>query len=201
MKFKSLMLAAVLALCATGAANAGTFWVGPSAGISVPTGDFGDAAKLGFNAGVTGTYMMDATWGVGADVAYHMWNAKDEINDALNILLGTTDAEAKFSAIQYTAHVLWTAPTQSSVKPYAKLGVGGYNVKTKITSSAGDADDSENKVGFNLGTGIMFMSSANMGFGVGAAYHMINTKDDATGATNTNVIIGSAKVVWGFGSK
>lgn len=199
MKIKALALAAIIALGAAGAANAGTFWVGPTGGVSIPTGDFGDAAKLGFNGGLTGTYMLDPTWGIGADVAYHMWNAKDEINDAVNALLGTTDAEVKFSAIQYTAHVAWIAPGESSVKPYAKLGVGGYNVKTAITSSIGDADDSSNKVGFNVGGGILFKTSPNMAFGLGAAYHMINTKDEDTGAENTNIITANAKLIWGFG--
>ncbi len=211
MKIKALAVAAIIALGAAGAANAGTFWVGPMGGVSVPTGDFGDVAKLGFNGGVTGTYMIDPMWGVGADLGYHMWNAKDEFNDALNqevidqvfdetgIVIPSPNAEVKFSALQYTAHVLWMAPGESKTKPWAKLGVGSYNIKTKVTSDIVDFDDSANKVGFNVGGGVSFATSSAMGVGVGVAYHMINTKDDATGATNTNIITANVGLMWGFG--
>jgi opacity protein-like surface antigen len=199
MKIKALAVAAVIALGAAGAANAGTFWVGPNGGLSIPSGDFGDAAKLGYNGGLSGTYMIDPMWGVGADFGYHAWDAKDEVNEGVDFLLGTTGSEVKFSAMQYTAHVMWVAPGESSVKPWGKLGVGSYSVKTAVETPLGDADDSESKVGFNIGGGAMFKAGTNMGIGLGATYHMINTKDEDTGATNTNLITTNVALLWSFG--
>src|SRR5262249_18429453 len=97
----AVALTAVMASSA-GAASSNNMMFGITGGAAVPTGDFSDAASTGFNFGGTGTLMLNQSWGVGADVAYHMWNGSDDLNAGTQALLGDPSAEWKFSAIQGT---------------------------------------------------------------------------------------------------
>src|SRR5688572_7319666 len=83
MRFKAALLSLALTAVAAGAVNAGPVWFGVMGGAAVPTGDFSDAASTGFDFGGTATWMVNDMWGVGADVAYHMWNGSDDYNEAL----------------------------------------------------------------------------------------------------------------------
>src|SRR5262245_17265112 len=189
MKFKSAILAvALVAGSAVGASANGTFCFGPMAGASLPMGDYGDAASTGWNAGGTCSYNMTSGWGVGADLGYHSWSGSDELNQAAELAFGT-GSEIKWTAIQITPNVSYHFPTAGSVKPYAKFGVGMYDVKAKLSSPSGDSDASKSKMGFNFGGGMDFSSHGNMTWGVDTAYHIISASDDF-GTDINNVTFG-----------
>src|SRR5688572_32351680 len=130
MKFKSVVLCAALLTFGVGAANASSNWLGVNGGAGVPTGDYGDAASTGFQFGVTGTHMMNDQWGIGGDIGYHMWNASDDANAAAELAFGP-GSEFKWNALQATAHVMVAVPSQGTVSPYLKGGMGIYNVGLK----------------------------------------------------------------------
>lgn len=191
MKFKSVVLSAALLMFGVGAANASATWLGVNGGAGVPSGDFGDVAATGWQFGATGTRMVNDQWGFGGDVNYHMWNASDDLANTFG-----PGEELKMSALQATAHVMMAFPTQSTVSPYAKVGLGVYNVGSKFESPAGDTDNSESNFGFNFGGGMNFATSGNMRWGVNAAYHVVNTDSN----TDVNIMTFGVNVLWGVGN-
>jgi opacity protein-like surface antigen len=200
MRLKAALLAVILTLGVAGAATAGPVWFGLMGGAAVPTGDFSDQAGTGFDFGGTGTWMVNDMWGVGADVAYHMWNGSDDYNAYLEDPAGGdfgVGSEAKFNALQATAHAAVMIPSGSMVKPWLKAGLGMYTLGGKIEGGTTEVDfDSESKFGFNAGAGLNWAASSNMSLGIGAAYHQIMTKDEDTGAENTNLFTVNLSVLW-----
>lgn len=196
MKLKSVVLSAALLVFSVGAANASSTWLGVNAGAGVPTGDYGDAAAMGWQFGVTGTRMVNDQWGFGGDVVYHMWNGSDDANAAAELAFGP-GSEFKWSAVQATAHVTMNIPTQGGVNPYLQGGLGLYNVGLKLESPSGDADDSESKFGFNVGAGMNFASSGNMKWGVSGVYHVVPMEDLGS---DVNFASFGVNVLWGVGN-
>ena len=195
MKSKLAVLCAALLTLSVGSANAASTWIGLNGGAGVPTGDYGDAASTGFHFGGTATFMMNSQWGMGADLGYHMWNGSDDANAAAELLFGS-GSEFKWSALQATAHVMLNIPTQGNVAPYLRGGFGLYNVGLKLDSPSGDADDTESKVGFNLGAGMNFLTSSTMKWGINGQYHLVPTDLDS----DVNFLTLGVNVLWGVGS-
>jgi len=180
MKFKVAILAAgLVAMSAVGASasSSGTFCIGPTAGMSLPTGNYGDAASTGWHGGVTCDYNMNNGWGFGADLAYHSWSGSDALNAAAEAAFGT-GSKIDWTAIQLTPQASYHFRTNSSVKPYAMAGVGLYDLKSKLTSPSGNTDASKSKVGFNFGGGMDFATHGSTTWGLDTAYHIISTSSD-----------------------
>ena len=198
MKFKAMILSVALLAFGVGAANAGSNWVGFSGGAGIPTGDYGDAAATGWHLGVTGTHMVNDQWGFGADLGYHAWGGSPDLNAAAETLFGP-GSEFSFSAIQASGHAVMNFPTQSNVKPYAKVGLGLYNIAEKLTSPSGDDNTSKSKFGLNFGGGMDFAGSGNMRWGLNGAYHLVPAKDDF-GADISFFSLG-VNMMWGMSQK
>lgn len=166
---KTAVLSIACLTFAAGVSRAETNWVGIEGGLAVPTGDFGDAVDMGFDVGASGTWMFAPTWGVGVDVAYYMWNGKD--------LPPGVDFTA--NAIQATGHFKFMIPSESTIKPWLKGGLGMYNISGKLEGAGPvfDFDESEANFGFNIGGGINLQASPTMSYGIGAAYHSVAEGD------------------------
>ena len=191
---KTAVLSIACLTFAAAMAQAETNYVGLNGGLSMPTGDFGDAASMGFNFGATGTWMFTPAVGVGVDLGYHMWNGSDDLNDGLSALAtlaeGTpTDVEAKFSAIQAGGHLMYMFPSSGNLHPWLKGGLGIYNFKFKTESDnpTYEGDDSESDMGINVGGGVNMGTAGAMSYGLGAAYHSIFTEGDATNVFTINL--------------
>lgn len=195
MKFKAAVLGVALMAATVSAAHAGSNWIGFSGGAGIPTGDYGDAAATGWHLGATGTHMVNDTWGIGADLAYHAWGGSDDLNAAMEAAFGP-GSEISWSAIQADVHGTMMFPTQSNVKPYAQVGLGLYNVSAKLSSPSGDDDTSKSKLGFNLGGGMNFSNTGNMRWGVGAGYHIIPAEDDL--GSDVNFFSVGVNMLWGL---
>jgi len=186
---------ALALLLPTPDARAQGFQFGPEVAISVPTGDAGDVAELGFDVGLTGTYMVSPVVGIGGDFAYHSWAGSDDLNEATDLLLSAlvgfpvTGSEWSWSALQMTLHMKLVAPTNGPVAPWFKGGLGLYNVKAKLEVLGESEAESESKLGFNVGAGIDFGTASTTTFGIAAAYHHIPTEDDF-GANFTAFTVG-----------
>jgi hypothetical protein len=153
--------------------TSGNWTIGIQGGGSLPTSDYGKVAKTGYNIGGEADYWMNSTWGLGADVAYHANGGSDDANAAA-VLADGVGSEVKWSTIQYGAHATYLIPMQgSNMSPFLQGGVSAYNVKAKISGGTTTEDNSVNKVGFNIGTGVDFHATPAVNFGVGATYHFI----------------------------
>jgi len=180
MKFKVAILAAgliAMSACGASAGSSGTFCIGPTGGVSLPMGDYGDAASTGWHAGGTCDYNMNNGWGFGTDLAYHSWSGSDALNAAAEAAFGT-GSKISWSAIQITPHATYHFQTHSNVKPYGMVGVGLYDLKSKLTSPSGNDDASKSKMGFNFGGGMDFATHGTSTWGVDTAYHIISASND-----------------------
>ena len=198
MKFKAMVLGVALSALSVGAANAGSNWIGLAGGAGIPTGDYGDAASPGWHFGVTGTHMMNDQWGIGGDLGYHAWSGSEDINDAMEAAFGP-GSELTWNAIQANVHAVMMFPTQTNMKPYAKAGLGIYNVTAKLETPAGDDDTSESKLGFNFGGGMNFMSEGTRRWGIGAAYHIVPAEEDL--GSDVNFFSLGINMMWGMSQK
>lgn len=181
MKLMKVMLLAAVVLTSASAAQAeGTMTFGLGGGVTLPMGDFGDAAKLGFNGGVYGDYWLKPNYAFGVDITGNMLSAKDDILDAIKVFY--PNADVKYTLISFGVHGKWApAMENSSVSPWITYGVAMYNFKSKI-EDAGPAtgEDSDSKVGFNGGGGLDFSGNASMKPGVDVKYHYVMTDNKAT---------------------
>ena len=195
MKSKAAILAiSLLVLGAGGASAQGSFSLGVDAGASLPSGTYGDFANTGWHAGGCGTYMLNSQWGIGADINYHHWSG----SDALNATLPSGDTFS-WSTIQATPNVQFHIPTQTSIKPYAVVGVGLYDIRGKLSSSSGSTSDSKSKMGFNFGGGMDMVSSSSMSWGVDTAYHIVSAQNDV--GTDVNNFTFGLHMKWGMSGK
>ena len=121
---------------------------GVSAGISLPTGDFGDFAASGYSVnGLVGFSVPTVPVGFRAEVGYNAWDGKDNV-------------DATFSTLSGTANILVKVP-MTAARPYLIGGVGAYRTKQEGTFRVGgvllnNVDVSETKFGFNIGGGLEF---------------------------------------------
>jgi hypothetical protein len=194
MKFKSAVLGVALLAFGAGAANAGSWWMGGNAGLGFPTGNYGDAAATGWNLGLTATNMVNDQWGIGADLGYHSWGASDALKTSLEATMGA-GSDFTWTAMQATGHAMYRFPTNSNVKPYAKVGMGLYNIGGKLTSPLGDVSSSNGELGFNFGAGMHFASKGNSMWGVNGTYHVIHVSN--TYASDVDAFSLGVDMLWG----
>lgn len=141
--------------------------VGVSAGISLPTGDFGKAYKSGYNVnGLVGFSMPLSPIGFRGEVGYNSWDGKSAtIGD------GTTA-----SVLSGTANIVLQVPMMVVAKPYVIGGIG-YNWMKFDGGALGT--DKENKMGWNVGGGVKF-GLGTLNTMLEARYITINTDDGST---------------------
>ncbi len=196
MKIRSLVLAlSVLALVASPCLAGAPVWLGAQLGFTVPTGDYKDEASLGFLAGLTGTYMLTDIFGVGGDIALHTPGVSDDFEEAQAALAGST-VDVSFRAIQITPHAKLVIPVEGAMKPYAKVGLGLYNLGSKVEGGSLDVDQSRTKFGFNLGIGMQSLLTSVVAWSGELAYHSVNTDGGST-----NLFTLAAGIHFGMGSR
>jgi opacity protein-like surface antigen len=140
MKRFGLVLLAVMALVvAARPASAQSIRWGLGAGLLMPMGNYADADKMGYTAGLGGTYYLPGGVGIRADVSYGTSSEKSGVADhTTKIMGGMASVVYAFGA--------------AGPKPYVMGGLGLSNVKF----SAGGTDQSETKVSFGFGAGVAF---------------------------------------------
>ena len=147
---------------------------GIAGGMSMPTGDFGDVAKSGYN--VSGLLQFQQpTWPVAIRVEgqFQDFSGKGDLEDA----------SAK--SIGGLANVLYYFPTKSTVRPYVTGGLGFFHLKTDAGDACSDelgedvCSSSDNKFGYDLGAGLEFQLSGMSTF-IEANWQSIQTEGSAT---------------------
>lgn len=134
--------------------------IGLAGGVSMPTGELGDAFKMGYNvAGSIGFSPAAVPFGVRAEVAYQSFDADANVDFTLSTLYGTLNG------------VFNIGSGATGMAPYLIAGAGVYNF-------GGDVD-SETDFGINGGGGIRFALSGFTTF-LEARYHHVFSEDEAT---------------------
>ena len=172
----ALVLVSLVAASAAQAQTArASFFLG--GGATIPTGDFGDAFKTGWN-GLGGVNFMipGVPFGIRVDGMYSQ-NKLD---------VSGSDVKAKIFGGNADAVFAFGAPG-SMVKPYVLAGIGMANVKF----DTGSGSSSDTKFAFNGGAGVNFMMSSVTIF-VEGRYFTISTS-----GSNTNYIPLSVGVKFG----
>ena len=167
----ALALSSLAFLPVTASAQSSTNPVrfGATAGATLPVGDFGDVADVGFHLGALADFRFAGSpVGMRIDGQWHR-NAISDFDANSDIIFGA--ASLTFEP---------TAPG-SSVVPYALGGIGVYHVKLGGDALAGVASSelTETKAGFNVGGGFKFKLSGFDTF-VEARFHTVGTSDSRT---------------------
>jgi len=139
------------------------------AGISAPTGDFGDAMNTGFGLGVSLGYGLSHDVVLAWGVAYHRFD-EEFVDGHVAITPVTMSVDYGFSS-------------RSKVRPWISGGLGLYHVNEETTEFNNGLgvlvtdSFSENDFGLNFGGGIATPISPRTSFGAGLKYHHIVGND------------------------
>jgi opacity protein-like surface antigen len=140
MKRFGLVLLAVMALVvAARPASAQSIRWGLGAGLLMPMGDYADADKMGYTAGLGGTYNLPSGVGIRADISYGTSSEKDGASAHSTKIMGG------MASVVY-------AFGSAGPKPYLLGGIGLSNVKIDVSGTSA----SETKVSFGFGAGLAF---------------------------------------------
>jgi opacity protein-like surface antigen len=152
----TLVAAAAAPVAAQNVADMRPMRFGVQGGVSMPTGDFGDLANMGFIVGgLLDVKPASMPVGFRFNVDYQRWGVDSEI------------ADGNFSSMSGTGAVMFTVPTTGGISPYLLGGVGMY----RFDCSGDDLEcEAENEFGFNLGGGLNF-GLGTLDTGVEVRYH------------------------------
>lgn len=143
----ALALAAIMAVGTSAADRKGMFGVGVGGGVGIPTGDFKDASKLGWRAGLAFGYFATNDIAIGAEGTFGQHKAK-------TLPASITDSKAQL--IEFGAWARYFFKMQNEkISPFAKLGLGATSEKEKVTPDS-LSSKSETLMGGNIGAGAMF---------------------------------------------
>jgi opacity protein-like surface antigen len=166
-----------------GAASSGRpFKLGGALGATVPLGDFGDGADLGFHLGGLIEYKPSAIpVNLRGEITYHRNGLKsDYFSDEEPIF---DDVDGSFSMLNFVGNALFPfGDPASTARPYAIGGLGLYRMKASAEFGGVDISDTQTKFGINVGGGFTFNLSGFETF-VEARFHSVFTEVD-----NTNFI-------------
>ena len=158
----ALSLAAALSTSALQAQSKLTF--GAGAGLTLPMGDFGDAAKLGWHGLALVGYSPSASpVGFRGEFFYGQNN--------------TDGIDGSFKLAGAMASVTYDFPSKSSIRPYVLGGIGMVNAKVEID---GFGSDSETKLAAAGGGGIKFRAGSNANFFVEGRFVNVFTSGSST---------------------
>jgi hypothetical protein len=162
MKRMAFAASMILALGIAGQAQAQSVRFGVAGGLTMPTGDFNTAAKLGWHGIGQVGYGLPSGVGIRADFLYGQNN--------LDGVSGKTKLAGGLGNITYD----FKSP---GVTPYIIGGVGVFNVKVEV----GNASVDETKFAFGGGAGLKFKAGSGSHFFVEGRYVSVQTSGSSTG--------------------
>jgi len=149
------------------------FKLGGQLGASVPMGDFGDGADLGFHLGGLIEYKpASLPMSLRGELTYHRNGLKD---DFFGSDFGSIDGN--FSQIDFVGNaVMPFGDAASTARPYVIGGLGLYRLKASAEYEGIDISDTQTKVGLNFGAGLTFNLSGFETF-VETRFHSVFAED------------------------
>jgi opacity protein-like surface antigen len=178
----ALLIAATAHAQGTSGSSERPFKLGGSLGATIPLGDFGDDADLGFHLGGLVEYKPQAVpVNLRGEITYHRNGLKDDFFTGQNPAFGNVDGNNSIIAFVGNA-VIPFGDAASTARPYAIGGLGIYRLKFSGEFDGLDISESATKFGINVGGGFSFNLSGFETF-VEARFHSVFTE-----ASNTNFL-------------
>ncbi len=148
---------------------------GIGGGLAIPTGDFGDFAKTGFD-GIALVSIVPASIPVGFQIDGNFGRFSDD-----------TPLDQKVQLIYGTGNIVYNFQTAegSKFRPYLIGGGGVYNIDFK-GDDVPTGIDSETKFGINAGAGFNF-SAGNAGLFIEGRFHTVFTEGSNTSFIPINI--------------
>lgn len=148
------------------------FKLGGALGATLPLGDFGDGADLGFHFGGLIEYKpaaLPAT--LRGEINYHRLGMKEGVFDEVG------EVDGNWSMINFIGNALFPfGDPASTARPYAIAGLGIYRLKASGDIAGFDISDTQTKFGLNVGGGFTFNLSGFETF-IEARYHSVFTDE------------------------
>ena len=162
---------------AASASSGRPFKLGGALGATVPLGDFGDGADLGFHLGGLIEYKPQSVpVNLRGEITYHRNGLKSDYFSDDDPIFNNIDGD--FSMWNFVGNVLFPfGDAASTARPYAIAGLGLYYLKASAEFGGVDISDSETKFGLNLGGGFTFNLSGFETF-VEARFHSVFADDN-----------------------
>ena len=211
---KTAWIALLLSIIVASSASAGGGALGVNGGMAKGAGDFADATRVGFQAGVFGEYAIHERFAIGVGVDYLKMNASDDYETALGKELGvgfvgSLDGvpvftpmivdDASFTILPVTVYGKWMPAMQGSVAPYVQAGGGLYVFMPDATIHVGSMESSGSetirKPGFFGGAGVDFEVNPRIKIGVFGKFH-----DILTGGSSTLFVHAGVNASFGLGA-
>src|SRR3954463_1783975 len=171
MSRKLLIVAALAAAVLPAAPAQAQMGFGAAAGLSAPTGDFGNAVSSGYHlTGILNFSAPLAPVGARVEASFSQFGFKSGVG---------VPSDAKENILSGTANAVVSPPGLMGV-----YGIGGLGMYRLSTSCSACGSNSESKFGFNIGGGYKFGLTGFSAF-VEARFHSIAT----TGGNTTMIPI------------
>jgi len=159
-----LVVGTILALGTTVAQAQVSLGVG--GGVSIPLGDFGDAAKTGWNGLASIGYDMPSGLGVRGDFYYGQHSFEGSVPSGVS---------AKWKLAGGLGNVLYSFGGAATAHPYIIGSIGFMDLKATASAGGASASASETKVTFGGGAGVKFKAGSRASVFVEGRYLTINT--------------------------
>lgn len=153
-------------------------------GLSLPTGDAGDAANLGFCIGFNGFYHYNEFLLIGMRVAYNRWGANEEQWESGGYAADVDGHWSSFEVVPQVRYLIMPDETRP-VNFFGQAGLGIYRIATDvkidfksgpISSISVEKDNFE--LGLCLGGGIT-MEKGKFTYEIKPMYHIVFTEGDS----------------------
>jgi opacity protein-like surface antigen len=177
----ALLFAATAQAQRTSGSSGRAFKLGGDLGATVPLGDFGDNADLGFHLGGLIEYKPQSfPVNLRGEITYHRNGLK---NGFFSDVPGGGDINGHVSMINFIGNaVIPFGDAASNTRPYAIGGLGLYRMKFSGSVAGFDLSSTDTKFGINVGGGVTFNLSGFDTF-IEARFHSVFTS-----GSNTNFI-------------
>lgn len=174
----ALLIAATVQAQGTSSTTTRPFKIGGALGASIPLGDFGDGADLGFHLGGLIEYKPQALpLDLRGEITYNRFGLK-EGSFGEDPALGDVDGNA--SILNFLGNVVFPfGDVEAPGRPYVIGGLGVYRLKVSGEFAGFDISDTATKFGINVGAGYSFNLSGFDAF-VEARFHSIFTEESNT---------------------
>lgn len=178
----ALLIAATAHAQGTSGSSGRAFKLGGALGATVPLGDFGDGADLGFHVGGLIEYKPTSIpVNLRGEITYNRNGLKSDFFSDQDPIFDNVDGD--FSMVNFIGNLLFPfGDAASTARPYAIGGIGLYRMKASAEFAGVDISDTQTKFGLNVGGGFTFNLSGFETF-VEARFHSVFTDE-----SNTNFI-------------
>lgn len=168
------------------ASEPGDIFIGPKAGFTLPSGDFGDQAGNGFAIGATGDYVLQSNMAVGGDIIFNPYGGEDFAGGSYSV-----------SLLHINGHYKYFFGPEAQRGFYGVGNAGFYRASIEFESDENDNpffdgsfDVSDTEFGIGVGAGFQSTVMEDKTFVAEASYNLVSDLD---------FLMLSVALLWGVG--